>query len=287
MERKNIMLAYMFSEKKFNKMRKPVILQPKIEGDRCRNESHHDKIFSSGDKILISVPHILQELKHQHEFWKGIELDGELYKHGMRHRDIRSIVSRTKNIHPNYKLIEYHVFDVIDEHIPQDVRLQILDDVFKLNSFTFIKKVPNHEVTTLNEVQKWYDYYTNNGYEGIILRDRDAKYVRRKVNTLLKLKPRMSETFLIVGFEEELDIHKNRKNTLGALWLEDNEGKRFKVGTGITKFMRKLMWENKNKLLRTPCKIRFQNYTKIRGIPKMQSIDKEWLIATSGSLKKG
>lgn len=289
-KREKIMLGYPFDEQKFNKLRKPAFLQPKLEGDRCRNESWHNKLLSSGVKLRVSVPHIAQELKYMHSYWKHLELDGELYKHGLSHEgrknSIRSIVSRTKNLHPNYKIMEYHIFDIVSSD-KQYTRLEILDDFFILNQFTFIKKVPSHPITTLDEVQYWYDYYINQGYEGIILRDNSAKYVRNKTNFLIKLKPRMSDSFTITGFKEEIDKYGNPKQTLGAICLKDDKNRKFKVGTGPTQYQRQLLWDNRHKLLGEMCKIRFQDFTKARGVPKMQSIDKKWLIAASGSLKGG
>lgn len=278
-DRKDIMLATMFTEKRFNAMPKPVLIQPKIEGDRLRDVMKNglvDLLTSCGNR-RTSVPHIYEELATSS--LDNIELDGELYCHGMRHSEIRSIVSRTKNLHPDFKRIQFHVFDIIDENKQQFNRTTELENLFFATSgLQFIRLVPSVPVFTIEELQKAYNYYLRQRYEGIIIRHPYAKYIRRKVSTIMKLKPRVSEYFIIVGVEEEMDLAGERKGTFGAFNLITEEGQPFNAGSGPTAYQRVLLWQNRSKLIGTKVKIRFQGYTKIRQVPKLLSIDKEWLV---------
>jgi ATP-dependent DNA ligase len=278
-DRKDIMLATMFTEKRFNALPKPVLVQPKIEGDRLRDVMKNglvDLLTSCGNR-RTSVPHIYEELATSS--LDNIELDGELYRHGMRHSEIRSIVSRTKNLHPDFKRIQYHVFDIVDTERIQLNRTTDLENLFYATpGLQFIKLVPTIPITTLEELQLAYNYYLRQGYEGIIIRHPYAKYIRRKVSTIMKLKPRVSEYFIIVGVEEEMDLAGERKGTFGAFNLITEEGQPFNAGSGPTAYQRVLLWQNRSKLIGTKVKIRFQGYTKIRQVPKLLSIDKEWLV---------
>ena len=278
-DRKDIMLATMFTEKRFNAMPKSVLVQPKIEGDRLRGAMKNgllDLLTSCGNR-RISVPHIYEELATSS--LDNIELDGELYCHGMRHSEIRSIVSRTKNLHPDYKRIQYHVFDIVDLQDSQIKRTTDLENLFYATPrLQFIKLVLTIPVNTIEELQKAYTKFLKQGYEGIIIRHPYAKYVRRKVSTIMKLKPRVSEYFTITGVEEEMDLAGERKGTFGAFNLITEEGQKFNAGSGPTAYQRVLLWQYRSKLIGTKVKIRFQGYTKIRQVPKLLSIDKEWLI---------
>ena len=278
-DRKDIMLATMFTEKRFNAMPKPVLVQPKIEGDRLRSVMKNGllDLFTSCGNKRISMPHIYEELMSSP--LDNIELDGELYCHGMRHSEIRSIVSRTKNLHPDYKRIQYHIFDIIDAQQMQFNRITNLGTLFLRNfTYRYVKIVPTLFVDTLEELQRAYNIYLQQGYEGIIIRHPYAKYVRRKVSTIMKLKPRVSEYFIIVGVEEEMDLAGERKGTFGAFNLVTEEGQKFNAGSGPTAYQRVLLWQYRSKLIDTKVKIRFQGYTKIRQVPKLLSIDKEWLV---------
>jgi len=278
-DRKDIMLATLFTEKRFNAMPKPVLVQPKIEGDRLRNvmENGSINLLTSCGNRRVSVPHIHEELRIIG--WDNIELDGELYRHGMRHSEIRSIVSRTKNLHPDYRHIQYHIFDIIDSQRLQMNRTSDLENLFyAMPPLKYIKLVPTLYVNTLEELQAAYEIYLQQKYEGIIIRHPYAKYVRRKVSTIMKLKPRVSEYFTIVGVEEETNLAGERKGTFGAFNLITEEGQKFNAGSGPTAYQRVLLWQYRNNLIGTKVKIRFQGYTKIRNVPKLLSIDKKWLV---------
>lgn len=280
-DRKDIMTPVMFTEKRFNAMPKPVLVQPKIEGDRLRDVMKEGDInlLTSCCNERISVPHIYEELKTTG--WDNIELDGELYRHGMRHSEIRSRVSRTKNLHPDRGVIQYHIFDIVDSHKSQLFRIRNLADLFwQGTTFKYLRLVPTLEVSTLEELQKIYDVYLRQGYEGIIIRHPYAKYARRKVSTIIKLKPRVSEYFVITGVEEETDLAGERKGTFGAFNLVTEEGQKFNAGSGPTAYQRVLLWQYRNELVGQKVKIRFQGYTKVRKVPKLLSIDKKWLVNT-------
>ena len=284
--RKDIMLATMFDEKRFNAMPKPVFVQPKIEGDRLRvviKDGRINMLTSIGNERL-SVPHIKKDITILG--WDNIELDGELYKHGMPHNEIRSRVGRTKNLHPDYSSIEYHLFDIITP----DMQFQRIKDLRNLQnnltnceSLTVVPTVLTH---TLEELQEIYDECLRQKYEGIIIRHPYANYVRRKVSTILKLKPRVSEYFTIVGIVEEKSLEGERKGVFGAFQLTTDDNEFFNAGSGPTAYQRVLLWRHRRSLIDTKVKIRFQGYSTVRKVPELLSIDKEWLINIQTKLEE-
>ena len=94
MSRQGIMLCSPFEESRLKKWRAPYILQPKLDGIRCRaivEGKGNVKLLSSEENEILSVPHInaqLESLKID-----KLELDGELYIHGTPFETIESIVS--------------------------------------------------------------------------------------------------------------------------------------------------------------------------------------------------
>ncbi len=270
-DRTGIMLPIPFTEEKFEAMPKPVIVQTKLEGDRLRALSNPTVLLSSGAKERISVPHIALELQ---EMGLEYETDGELYVHGVPHSEIRSIVSRTKNRHPDYHFMEYHIYDLITDD-DQAARIEMMQPL--IDQQPHIKVVPSYQCWTMDDLQKYYDIFLEQGYEGIIVRHSGRPYKRSQVQWMLKLKPRLSGVFLIVGVLPLVDKHGKVQDTMGSFVLQDEEGRKFNVGTGPTAHDRMLFWFNQESLIQQSCKIRFQGYTKARHVPKMQSIDKEWL----------
>ena len=109
--RSGVMLCYPFDERRLERWGFPVLVQPKINGVRCRTVLSIDGtplLHSSEANQITSVPHILDEVTCLHAMTPAL-LDGELYAHLTPLGDITSITSRTVNIHPNHELMEYGV----------------------------------------------------------------------------------------------------------------------------------------------------------------------------------
>ena len=275
-KRTGIMLPTLCTDKNIRRLNFPVIVQPKLEGDRLRSVIgvHSVSLKSSGDKIRVSVPHIHDELRISKGL-TNIELDGELYAYGYRHSEIRSIVSRTRNLHKDYRNIEYHIYDIVSDE-PQGDRLKRLEELMRRELQKHIKLVPHYYAYDISQIQDYYTDFLNQGYEGIIIRDRNSPYSRKKVSTMLKLKPRPSDYFTIIDVVEEVSITGVPKGTFGAFKCTTEDGAVFNVGSGVTDIQRQIIWSNQSKFIGQTVKVRFQGYTLANKVPKMQSIDKEW-----------
>ena len=124
---KNIMKCVPFEEKRLAKWQPPYIIQPKYDGFRCRAVPTETGtlLLSSEENIFFSVPHINEMFD---SLKLGTELDGELYAHGMSFNQLSSILSRTVNLHPDYKEVEFHCFDIINNE-EQGSRLLHLENL--------------------------------------------------------------------------------------------------------------------------------------------------------------
>lgn len=267
MSRSGIMLCYPFSAERLEKWPKPYFVQPKLDGDRCRaifNSTGHVTLLSSECNIITSVPHINAELENMGLV--DVELDGELYKHGLNHQSIHGIVSRTVNIHPTYQDAEYHVFDYVSS---DDQLKRITTLIDNLHETAHIKRVHTSVAENLEQVVNMLSTFSDQGYEGLVVRHLGNTYVRKRSNLMMKFKPRKSDYYVIVGFEEEVSIHGELKNSLGALWLSSESGERFKVGTGpyLTRERRRELWVEREKLLGLICHVKYQHLTE-RHVPR-------------------
>lgn len=266
-KRTGIMLCYPMEEKRLEKWPTPYIIQPKLDGDRCRaiiDEYGSVTLLSSEENILTSVPHIIEEL--QNLGLRSVELDGELYHHGTSHQLIHGTVARTVNIHPEHEQVEYHVFDYVS-NIPQITRTLNLWQMFE--DTTHVKKVISTPVVSLDAIMIQMQNYQDQGYEGVIVRNINYPYLRKRSTGMMKWKPRRSDYYVIVGYEEEISITGEPKNSLGALWLEAEGGERFKVGSGsfLTRENRQDLWKVKETLINRIAHIKYQHLTD-RRVPR-------------------
>ena len=267
MARTGIMLAYPFEEKRLAKWNSQFLIQPKLDGDRCRakfDEFGKVTLLSSEENIITSVPHIVDQLEQMG--YKDFELDGELYNHGASHQLIHGTVSRTVNLHPEFENISYNVFDVVTGDA-QLVRSNWLDT--KFTEAPNVKKVETLAGEDIEDVMKALEYFTNDGYEGVVLRHPMAPYVRKRSTMMMKFKPRRDDFYTIIGYEEEISIHGEPKNSLGALILTSGIGETFKVGSGsfLTRDNRKVLWEQRDTLKGRTAHIKYQHLTE-RHVPR-------------------
>lgn len=253
----------------------PVGTQPKLDGERCRQDPDTGMLLSSTEDIIYSVPHINEELK---KLKLPFEPDGELYKHGMSFEDIHSIVSRTVNLHPDHEQMQYHVFDIATDD-PSYMQAKRSADIKKffarfVDPSGPIKLVTTTYAHTKDDVMKYYDRYVSYGYEGIILRHPYASYIRRRSTNVMKFKPKKQDDYEIIGFTEEHDKHGNPKNRLGTITCVGATGDVFDVYSGFDDSLREILWAKRHTdLIGRFVTVHYQNIGS-GGVPKFGRVAK-------------
>tara|TARA_Y100000593_G_scaffold82293_1_gene154513 strand:- start:5539 stop:6477 length:939 start_codon:yes stop_codon:yes gene_type:complete len=284
---KHIMLAYPYDTGKLERMKRPFVVQPKLDGIRCMTFIHEGEIVltSSQGNIIESVPHINKSLKALFSVVDSTNdicvLDGELYVHGMNFQEIVSISKRTKNLHEDYLKMEYHIFDCIhNEPLPQSARVSSLTHFLKntpLKHKRVLKLVPSYICMTKDEIADCLHKCMQQGYEGVIIRDRDAMYKGGRSVKMLKYKPTKSDTYTVIGYNQEVAITGQPKEAIGSFICKcDKSGELFNVGTGpyLTRQAREDWWNKRNELMLHQHRaiVKYQELTKDRKIPRFPVI---------------
>lgn len=277
-KRTGIMLAYPFEERRLTdpkfKWKFPVLVQPKLDGERCRvvEFGAGPTMLSSTEELITGVPHISEAL----EFVKvlGIELpelDGELYCHGKSFDDIHSIVSRKyeNTRHEDFQSIEYHIFDVVTDS-PQIVRTTMLNgfinDVFK--DCPFIHIVPSYVANNIEDIYYYYNLFIEMKYEGIIIRETSAPYVRKRSTFMLKFKEKRKDEYEIVRLIEANSAEGEPLGRVGSIECTC-DGEVFSVGAGhLTHEQREYYWEFREHYPGGRCYVGYQNLTAGRKVPR-------------------
>jgi len=257
--RRGIQLAYPYEEKRFQRWGNIGLIQPKLDGERCRAliDGQSVSLLSSSEELIVSVPHINDELRRYFSSHR-MELDGELYTHGRPLQEIHSIVSRKRSLHEEADSIQYWIFDVVTSE-PQVQRIRRVE---LLPTTDILKPVVSHFVHSPEEVMKYYEHYLGQDYEGFILRHPLSTYVRKRSTLMMKFKPWQSDIYTIIGVQEEVSKDGVPKDSLGALILDsDIEGQTFKVGSGFTQEERQQLWKIRETLPGCLCKVNYQRLT--------------------------
>lgn len=194
------MLAHGY-EKFPHKVRYPALVQPKLDGHRCIAVVQGGKasLWSRTRKRITGVPHIERELETRFSN-KDIVLDGELYNHDYRENfeELSSFI-RQQTPKPGHEVVQYWVYDIVND-LSQSGRFAHLDSLGSLGKS--IITVPTETVEDQDELVALFGAYLDNGFEGMMVRNADAKYKNSRSHDLLKVKIMQDAEFELVKIEE-------------------------------------------------------------------------------------
>jgi len=202
----------------------PAYGQRKYDGLRCISYIDTD----TGSVILESRKGIafqnFNALKHLlGDFFKKLPpnfyFDGELYTDELPFEVISGLIRLHEEHTSNEDLkkiekLKYFIYDFYDANNPDltfEQRSEILNNLLKDYAVNEKKKnnnlivlVPTYKIDKLEDVTVYFDKFIKEGYEGIMVRDKDGPYEPNKRSKYLqKYKGDMEEDeFKIIGFTE-------------------------------------------------------------------------------------
>jgi len=228
------MLAYPASAKPID-YSKPTFIQPKLDGVRCVIQAewlnpHHLEViaYSRTGKEWKNIQHILAQLKPFFQKFPNVILDGELYNHDLRD-NFEKIISLVRKSKPTAedrveasKLTQFHCYDIIDEELPFDQRIEFVNESLMLLGDS-IHTLDTIMVVGEDGAQSIHKSNLKKGYEGSIVRTNDT-YACKRSHNLRKFKDfHDSEATLLAWVEGK----GKRKGTVGKFVAVDAEGNEF------------------------------------------------------------
>lgn len=252
-----------------SKLKYPILATPKLDGIRCLMTKD-----GPVSRMLKNIPnkHIFETMKKD---LSHLPLDGELMVPGATFNQIQSHVM-TMEGKPNF---QYFVFDLIDTKKTYEQRME---DLRSLVLPSYVVKILPTQINTEEELSELEQKFLNEGYEGVMVRTPKSpyKYGRstEREQYLLKIKRFEDSEAIILDFEElmhntneatidNLGLTKRSSKKdgmvpsgiLGSFFVQDVEnGKRFKVSSGMTEEERALYWLERDNLHGKLLKYKFQ-----------------------------
>lgn len=247
------MLAKTFENGKH--LQYPLYIQPKIDGLRCLAHSHG--LFSRTGCPFLGLDPIRDALKKYFQEREGCVVDGELYSEEMPFEELSGYCRRQKDI-PSGKKVIFHVFDVI----PSSTGMAFEDRICLLPEETeHVRRVPTTLIHTREQMEDNLKRFVREGYEGIILRNKEGLYhVGHRSWDLQKYKLFQEEEFEITGFTEGV----GREKGLVVWECRTPEGKTFRVRPGGDHGTRRDMMKQAEQYIGKQLTVTFQEYTKDR-----------------------
>ncbi len=161
-------------------------------------------------------------------------LDGELWIEQNSFERIVSIV-RDKKPGDDWRDIRYMVFDLPLKEVAFTDRIIRLKNLLATLNSPYIHLVKQSRVSGHGALMNKLDEIVAAGGEGLMLHNGNALYLAGRSNDLLKVKSYQDAEARVVA---HLPGKGKFKGMLGALLVETDEGKRFRLGTGFNNFER-------------------------------------------------
>jgi DNA ligase-1 len=231
---------------------KEIIVQPKLDGNRCMIKVENGKAVMhtrKGDIMPVQLSHIIADVEGM--MLNGLVnidgnfiLDGELFSSEISFNTLNGLVKRLKATLEEIekrKFIKFHLYDVM------------LSDGYEIRN-NFIQKfsseniviVPSIKiVATEDNIQKYLERFLANGHEGLMIRQLGQGYDNKRSWQLLKVKVFEDSEFELIGFEEDV-----RGGFVGAFVMRDENDNVWNAGaSGQSVEERTEMWNNQSKYI--------------------------------------
>lgn len=270
-----------------------VFLEPKFDGVRALTFVYPDgnvQIFSRNGKQLDNFTLIEQEMS-QLKVAEPMVFDGEMMSANFQ--KLMTQINRKQNVDTSDSI--YYVFDCLtkQEFVDRkctktlaERKTRVVEIIGNINS-RVVEVSPYFQIKTgsLNSTRNLFDELVNQGYEGMMIKPSQGRYMFKRSKDWLKMKPFIDVTLEIIGFE--LGKPDSRFNkTLGNLVCEGTDKSRHikvDVGGGFSDELRNAIWNNQNKLLGQKVDIRADCLTLAEGettyslrFPRFERFREDW-----------
>jgi DNA ligase-1 len=140
-------------------------------------------------------------------------------------------VRRQKPIDEEWRTIRYMVFDLPYSSETFDYRLKQLKAIVHESENPYLQLVEQFRVPNHDALLEKLEAIAQRGGEGLMLHRGDSLYRSGRSNDLLKLKPYLDAEATVI---EHLPGKGKFEGMMGALLVEIDNGKRFRIGTGFS-----------------------------------------------------
>ena len=239
------------------------LLEPKLDGVRVLTFVNMDNRtvtqYTRNGKELVNFPHITKAIEDNIDLiGRSVILDGEMISTSFQ--ALMKQVHRKDNVQSDdavlmlFDIIPLSEFQAGKSILGQKRRTNLLKGMTaifdKIGSIGVIPQIEVDLTSYVGELQfkEFNKDAIDNGYEGIMIKDLDAKYECKRSASWLKMKPFIEVSLEIKNVEEGTGKNEGR---LGALVLEGiDDGKTINVncGSGFTDDDRTEFWGDRDSL---------------------------------------
>ena len=253
----------------------PCFVQPKLDGLRCiiYRDSMTGEIRrqSRTGTYFDTMSHIAQSLTPFFQKHPDAVLDGELYTSYIPFEELAGLIKKKKLTEQDFirlSAIKYHIYDIVDEKSAYQKRYTDIKKMFAQVAAStassphelppYICLVETIEAKTEAEFKAEFSRFIEDGYEGIMLRNKGGMYrCNYRSHDLQKYKEFEEDEFRIIGFTQGDGRDKGT-----VIWVcETKEGKEFTVRPRGTMESRRKLFESGKKYVGKMLTVIYQELT--------------------------
>lgn len=158
-------------------------------------------------------------------------LDGELWMGRQRFSELSAAVRRYNPDPEEWRQIRFMVFDLPASERPFSERIERLRTLLEPSPSPYLALVAQLPATSHETLMARLDSVVAGGGEGLMLHHGDSLYRAGRSDDLLKVKRHQDAEAVVIGHVPGEGRHEGR---LGALLVERDDGRRFRIGTGFS-----------------------------------------------------
>jgi ATP dependent DNA ligase domain len=231
---------------------------------KIQTYSRKGQLIDGLDELHQDIENVIHASGLLDMFPNGFAIDGELLLKNEDNLTSDALFrATTKELRKNGKKqnITYNIFDILplDEFYYKDASTQMYKErraiLDTIQSGQFTQVVPVLDVITKNDIPKWSNYASDQGWEGIMLNYANGYYRTKRSAELLKVKKMHTADLEIVGFNQAID-GKNA-GQLQSINVKLDDENVVQVGSGLTEELRLEIWNNQDKYLGAMVEIQY------------------------------
>ncbi len=189
----------------------------------------------------------------------AVPLDGELWIGRGQFDALSGTVRRTVPLDAEWWRVRYLVFELPGAPGTFSDRFKQMRTLVSHTAVPWLSVVKQTRVANRTALKRRLDTIVHTGGEGLMLHRADAPYVTGRSDALLKLKPWKDAEAVVVGYTPGNGKY---RGMTGALNMEMPDGKRFRIGSGLSDALRR-----QPPPIGTRITYRYQHLTK-KGLPR-------------------
>lgn len=163
--------------------------------------------------------------------WPATAMDGELWIGRGRFDEVSGIVRSLTPDTGAWRRVRFMAFDLPAHPGPFEARAALLAELVREAEVDWLQAVGQFRVRNAAELDAQLASVVAAGGEGLILHHRRARYHAGPSRLLMKYKPHRHAEAVVVGYTEGRGKY---RGLLGALIVERPDGRRFRLGGGLT-----------------------------------------------------